>query len=118
MNPHEKTLRFSLAIHRLTARRIRKDPSVLEIARERNEQRGQDFLSDGVTWGYPFEWREILELPAEEVARIITRRGSEMDRLRSSSPFPSTLTDIAQRKRLARKMTAWWDRKQSRGSGD
>ncbi|MBI5131597.1 MAG: hypothetical protein HZA66_19340 [Rhodopseudomonas palustris] len=72
-----------LMIHRLIARAIGRDPSLVQKAQtslDRSSQRYQ---------GYSFvrEWSDLLGLPPSNVRRLLTSRDEEMTRLRLSSPF-------------------------------
>jgi len=72
-----------LMIHRLIARAIGRDPSLVERAKvslDRSSQRHD---------GYSFvcEWSDLLGLPPSKIRRRLTSRDEEMTRLRLSSPF-------------------------------
>lgn len=77
---------------------------MLEEVRARVDAWCADAEVRGESEGYPFEWREILSGTPETIARRITAPGPEMDRLRSSTPFPSPMTDPDHRRRLWRKI--------------
>jgi hypothetical protein len=78
----------SLALHREVARRLREDPKVLEMAR----QRVQRWLADGtVPRRWAERWARILEGSAGEVARAITDTGQEARDLRQVTPFAGAL---------------------------
>jgi hypothetical protein len=78
----------SLALHRGVARRLRKDPEVLERAR----RRVQRWLADGsVPQRRAVRWAEILAGTVEEVAGVITDTGQEARDLRQVSPFAGAL---------------------------
>jgi hypothetical protein len=72
-----------LMIHRLIARAIGRDPSLVEKAKVSLDQSSQHFE------GYSFvrEWSELLDLPPSEVRRLLASRSERMTRLRLSSPF-------------------------------
>lgn len=72
-----------LMIHRLIARAIGRDPSLVEKARVSLDRNSQHFE------GYSFirEWSELLDLPACEIRRLLASRSERMTRLRLSSPF-------------------------------
>jgi hypothetical protein len=72
-----------LMIHRLIARAINRDPSLVEKAKVSLDRSSQHFE------GYSFvrEWSELLNLPPSEVRRLLTSRSERMTRLRLSSPF-------------------------------
>jgi hypothetical protein len=72
-----------LMIHRLIARAIGRDPSLVEKAKVSLDRSSQHFE------GYSFvrEWSELLDLPPSEVRRLLASRSERMTRLRLSSPF-------------------------------
>ena len=72
-----------LMMHRLIVRMLRRDPSLLEKAKEANARQACQF----VDWPFVREWAELLALPAGELASKLISRDREMVRLRSSSPF-------------------------------
>ena len=81
----------SLAMHCAIARKIARDPSVIDKAR-RNLQRWIK-KSGGAPAPYLLEWKEVLDRPWPNIATLITRMDQEATRLRSSSPFAGILTD-------------------------
>ncbi len=72
-----------LMIHRLIARAIGRDPSLVEKAKVSLDRSSQHFE------GYSFvrEWSELLDLPPSEICRLLASRSERMTRLRLSSPF-------------------------------
>jgi hypothetical protein len=91
-----------LMIHRLIAREIGRDPSLIERAKislDRSASRHE---------GYSFirEWSDLLHLPPSSVRRRLTSRDEEMTRLRLSSPFVIAggidFSDVALRRRIWR----------------
>ena len=72
-----------LMMHRLIARAISRDPSLVEKAKISLDQSAQHFK------GYSFvrEWSELLDLPPSEIRRLLASRSERMTRLRLSSPF-------------------------------
>ena len=90
------TDRFKRAHHRLVARAIRRDPTLVEQARTVVRQR-----PDEPRWVR--DWREVLSLPIEEIHREITRPTERMRWLRIDSPFallPGTILPDPVRRRL------------------
>jgi hypothetical protein len=91
-----------LLMHRLIAREVSRDPSLIEQASARN------LLLAGQYTGYAFvnEWSVLLQLPPEVLCAKLTSRDAEMVRLRISSPFPLVarpkLTDYEFRRRIWR----------------
>jgi hypothetical protein len=72
-----------LVIHRLIARRIRRDPTLLERAKVVHARQADQFEG----WPFVKEWDVLLSLsPAELTAKLVSR-DREMVRLRNSSPF-------------------------------
>jgi hypothetical protein len=72
-----------LMIHRLIARAIGRDLSLVEKAKVSLDRSSQHFE------GYSFvrEWSELLDLPPSEIRRLLASRSERMTRLRLSSPF-------------------------------
>lgn len=78
----------SLALHREVAERLRRDPELLEAARERVER----WLSDGSvheTWAEP--WKAILDAGLEAVIEVLTDTAPAAHDLRQVSPFAGAL---------------------------
>lgn len=80
----------SLAMHAIIARKIERDPTLLDIAR-RNLDRWRARWKDGVPAWFS-EWHQILGRPWPEVAALITEPSENAARLRQSSPFAGVLT--------------------------
>jgi hypothetical protein len=72
-----------LMMHRLIAREVGRDPSVVERAKVSLARSAQHYE------GYSFvrEWSDLLGSPPSTVRRLLTSRDEEMTRLRLSSPF-------------------------------
>jgi hypothetical protein len=72
-----------LVMHRLIARKLGRDPSLVERARMAQAKVAARFA------GRPFlrEWDQLLSLPAQELRAKLVSRDSGMARLRISSPF-------------------------------
>ena len=91
-----------LMIHRLIARAIGRDPSLVEKAKVSLDRSSQHFE------GYSFvrEWSELLDLPPSEIRRLLASRSERMTRLRLSSPFILAegidFSDTALRRRIWR----------------
>jgi len=90
-----------LAMHRLIARALARDPTVLATARGR-WRRMADRHPDR---SFVDEWGEVLSLPDAEIRALLVRRDERMTRLRLSSPFTLTsgsidLTDVSVRRRI------------------
>ena len=75
-----------LMIHRLIARAIGRDPSLVDKAKVSLDR------SSGDDEGYSFvrEWSQLLDLPLSDIRRLLASRSERMTRLRLSSPFVLT----------------------------
>jgi hypothetical protein len=81
----------SLAMHAVIARKIARDPGLLEVARSNIERWRARQNSDELTWLN--EWRELLNQPWQNIAALITEPSENAARLRQSSPFAGILTN-------------------------
>lgn len=72
-----------LIMHRLIARELGRDPSLLDRARISQAKIAERFADRPFVRG----WDELLNAPAAELRARLTSRDSDMVRLRSSSPF-------------------------------
>jgi len=81
----------SLAMHAVIARKIERDPALLDIAR-RNLQRWRGRW-ERATPGWLNEWQELLKRPWPQIAALITEPSEHASRLRQSSPFAGVLTN-------------------------
>lgn len=81
----------SLAMHAVIARKIERDPKLLQIARS-NVQRWREQRTEAQP-AWLDEWRELLNQPWEEIAALITEPSENGARLRQSSPFAGILTN-------------------------
>ena len=73
--------RAKLILHRLVARSLRANPSLLDEALARLQS------LEGPSPDYVIEWARVLERPAEDVAKLIGSRSKHMTHLRVWSPF-------------------------------
>ena len=87
----------SLALHALIARKIDRNPRLLDIARA--NLRRWKLRAAQPPPAYLDEWSAILEQPWPDVARFITDCSENAVRLRQSSPFAGVL-DPQERKRI------------------
>jgi len=82
VNPERVNDIAKLMMHRLIARAIGHDPSLIDKARDAlvrgTENHGYSFVDD---------WSDILKEPAVVIRRRLTSRDENMTRLRVSSPF-------------------------------
>lgn len=81
----------SLAMHAVIARKIERDPELLETARRNVERWSVQQGAEGPAW--LAEWRELLKQPWESVAALITEPSENGARLRQSTPFTGILTN-------------------------
>ena len=81
----------SLAMHAVIARKIERDPALIEVARSNIERWRARRNSDELTWLN--EWRELLKQPWQNIAALITEPSENAARLRQSSPFAGILTN-------------------------
>ena len=72
-----------LMMHRLIARQIRRDPTLVERAKIAHARQADQFAG----WPFVREWDELLSLPTCELTSMLISRDREMVRLRNSSPF-------------------------------
>lgn len=78
-------------LHRLIARRLRRDPALLARAREEVERWYERYGARH----FVTAWDRILETEDREtIARRLTARTEEMTYLRSASPFPRVVDDL------------------------
>jgi hypothetical protein len=72
-----------LIIHRLIARRIRRDPMLVEKAKAVHARQADQFED----WTFVPEWEALLSLPPAKLASKLAGLEQDMVRLRNSSPF-------------------------------
>ncbi|HWV51734.1 hypothetical protein [Pseudorhodoplanes sp.] len=72
-----------LMMHRLIARRLSHDPSLIERAKVSLGRSADRFGN----YTFVHDWNELLELPVSEIRHRLTCRDEKMTRLRLSSPF-------------------------------
>lgn len=91
--------RAKLILHRLVARRLRANPSLLDEARARLQSLEEPAPD------YMIQWARVLDRSAEDVADLIGSRSDQMTHLRVSSPFrlPKMFDDEAWRRRVWKK---------------
>jgi hypothetical protein len=81
----------SLAMHALIARKIERDPSVLDVARRNVERWRARWKEAPPEWLE--EWHELLSQSWQTVASFITGSSERATRLRQSSPFAGVLSN-------------------------
>jgi hypothetical protein len=72
-----------LMMHRLIARAISRDPSLVAKAKVSLERSSRHFED----CSFVREWSELLDHPVSEIRRLLASRSERMTRLRVSSPF-------------------------------
>lgn len=81
----------SLAMHCKIAKKISRDPGLLNKARDNLSRWSSKY--EGPKPRYFVEWKEILDMPWPAIAAMITSMSEDATRLRSSSPFAGILND-------------------------
>jgi hypothetical protein len=72
-----------LMMHRLIAREIGRDPSLVKKARVSLDRAAERFKD----YSFVQNWNDVLDLPVPRVRQLLTSSDEEMTRLRLSSPF-------------------------------
>lgn len=95
--------RVKLMYHRLVARRIGRDPELIERARKIVEE----LSTTPNQRSHVLEWKVVLSQPCEKVRHFIVSRNQDATRLRITSPFPMlpelSVQDEQTRRRMWRK---------------
>lgn len=91
---HTRLDERSLALHRLIARKVLADPSLLDRARE-TLRRWQGM--EGSPQLALVEWEGILNGSPDHITRFLTDRSEQATRLRQSSPFCGILLESERR---------------------
>ena len=84
-----------LRSHRLIARKIDADPSLLEIPRQNLDRWRELRGEDGPAYA---EWRALLTQPWEQVRVLLVSDTEESTRLRLSTPFVGILSPLERRR--------------------
>lgn len=81
--------RRSLLMHRAVARRIARDPGMLDVARAR-----LDRLRGTNAHGQPYHdrWQRLLEGPIDVLLRAVTEDSEQAAAMRKESPFTTLIT--------------------------
>jgi hypothetical protein len=87
----------SLAMHCLIARKIARDPQLLEIARSNLSAWKRSRVSAERPRCLD-DWEHVLRRPWPEIAAFITSTSAEAARLRQSSPFAGVLDPVERRR--------------------
>jgi hypothetical protein len=72
-----------LIMHRLVARRMQRDSSLVERAKKVQARMAEQYGG----WPFVAEWNELLAMPPPALRAKLVSRDREMVRLRNSSPF-------------------------------
>ncbi|MDR2214883.1 MAG: DUF3018 family protein [Nevskiaceae bacterium] len=86
----------SLAMHALIARKIERDPKLLQVARQNIERWSAQRGDERPAW--LDEWRALLNRPWQTIAALITDPSENAARLRQSSPFAGFLAPQERRR--------------------
>lgn len=81
----------SLAMHAVIARKIERNPLLLEIAHRNLERWSSRWKGGPPAWIK--EWQEVLKQPWPQVAALMTEPSERGARVRQSSPFAGVLTN-------------------------
>jgi hypothetical protein len=95
---HKRLDRISLELHRACAAKLRAHPELLAVARDNLDRWSK--LNER-TQPYWDTWREMLDLPLDELLALMQEESERMTALRHTSPFAGLL-DIAERRRILR----------------
>jgi len=89
VSDHQRIDERSLAMHRAIAEKLRRDPSLLAIARDNLAR--WDSAMPGAS-RYWKQWKELLDLPLDTLLERMVEPGEAMTAMRQSSPFAGILT--------------------------
>lgn len=88
---HQELEERSLAMHRLVAEKIRRDPRLLEVVRS-NISRWRPTLS-AATLPYVDRWAQLLDVGLDALLESATEDSERARTLRQSSPFAGVLSE-------------------------
>jgi Protein of unknown function (DUF3018) len=86
----------SLAMHAVIARKIERNPALLEIPKSNIERWSARWPEGAPAW--LDEWRKLLKQPWPRIAALITELSERAARLRQSSPFAGVLSNQERRR--------------------
>ncbi len=89
---HEIQDQVSLELARRIAEELPKHPEWIELARANLQRWSQQNKDAPALLRNYTEWMQLLTLPVEEIARILTAETQEAQRLRQNSPFAGVLS--------------------------
>jgi hypothetical protein len=91
MRTHQEIDARSLAMHRLVAEKVRRDPALLDRAR-RTLQRWRDPSNPTRAEPWLAEWQRLLDLGLEPTLATLAEDSERAAALRQCSPFTGILT--------------------------
>jgi enoyl-CoA hydratase/carnithine racemase len=103
MRTHQEIDARSLAMHRLIAEKVRREPALLEAAKATLARWRS--IGDASTRAYDEQWERALSEGLEATLRVALEDSERGDAMRQCSPFPGILTP---RERFAF-LRAWKD---------
>jgi len=86
---HGRIDRRSIALHRAIAEKLRADPALLDIARQNLDRWS---LQQGRSQPYWDAWRELLNLPLEDLLTRMVEDSERMTAMRQATPFAGILS--------------------------
>lgn len=88
MNLHRLAEERSIAIHGLVGERLRADPALIAMARQRIE----DWQEKGsIHPAYALEWLRVLALPIDLLCAFLVDPGEHARAVRQSTPFAGVI---------------------------
>jgi hypothetical protein len=91
---HARIDGISLELHRACAAKLRAHPELLALARENLDRWSKLNSRSQPYWD---AWREMLDLPLDQLLDLMVEESERMTALRHTSPFAGVL-DIAERR--------------------
>jgi hypothetical protein len=91
MRTHQELDQRSLALHRLVADKIRRDPALLDQAR-RTLSRWRETVCER-SQPYLYQWEQVLNTGLEASLALAVEDSERATALRQSSPFSGLLTN-------------------------
>jgi len=96
MNEHIELVKKHRILDRMVVRRIRENPSLMEIPRsniERWIKLEVEQSMDGIPSDYSLLWKQILDtLPTEKILEILESEDPRYEQLQHGSPFVGILS--------------------------
>ncbi len=94
INPHQRLVLRSRALHRAISEKLRTRPQLLKMVRANLERWIAREAESGPPSPGLLEWRQILETRKfNEILDLLRDEGEEADRLRHATPFTGILTE-------------------------